>query len=68
MMQSDLSMRLARRLPKPAEEFEQAVQLAEQRYGAGNYRPVMPALEELAEGTYYLAEVDARYRRTYARK
>lgn len=29
--QSDLAMRLARRVPKSPEEFEQAMQLAEQR-------------------------------------
>ncbi|EFN59211.1 hypothetical protein CHLNCDRAFT_138158 [Chlorella variabilis] len=65
---SDLAMRLARRVPKSPEEFEQAVQLAEQRYCAGNYKPELPALEELEPGTFYLAEVDARYRRIYARK
>ncbi len=30
--QSDLAMRLARRVPKSPEDFEQAVQLAEQRW------------------------------------
>lgn len=29
--QSDLAMRLARRVPKSPEDFEQAIQLAEQR-------------------------------------
>ncbi|KAL4431198.1 hypothetical protein ABPG75_006454 [Micractinium tetrahymenae] len=65
---SDLAMRLARRVPKPPEEFEQAMQLAEQRYCAGNYKPEMPPVEELEPGTFYLVEVDARYRRAYARK
>ncbi|PSC76306.1 hydroxymethylglutaryl-synthase [Micractinium conductrix] len=65
---SDLAMRLARRVPKSPEDFEQAMQLAEQRYCAGNYKPEMPSLEELEPGTFYLVEVDARYRRAYARK
>lgn len=38
------------------------------RYCAGNYKPAMPALEELEPGTFHLVEVDARYRRIYARK
>lgn len=66
--QSDLAMRLARRVPKSPEDFEQALQLAEQRYCAGNYKPEMPAVEELEPGAFYLVEVDARYRRAYARK
>lgn len=66
-VQSDLAMRLARRVPKSPAEFEQAMQLAEQRYCAGNYRPEMPAVAELEPGTYHLVEVDARYRRVYAR-
>jgi hydroxymethylglutaryl-CoA synthase len=65
---SDLAMRLARRVPKSPEDFEQAIQLAEQRYCAGNYKPELPAIEELEPGTFYLVEVDARYRRIYARK
>lgn len=65
---SDLAMRLARRVPKSPEDFEQALQLAEQRYCAGNYKPEMPAVEELEPGAFYLVEVDARYRRAYARK
>lgn len=65
---SDLALRLARRVPKDPEDFEQAMQLAEQRYCAGNYLPEMPALEDLEPGAYHLVEVDARYRRTYARR
>ncbi len=66
-VQSDLAMRLARRLPRPAEEFEQAVQLAEARYCAGGYRTEIPSLEDMIPGTYYLEEVDFRYRRIYKR-
>lgn len=65
---SDLAMRLARRMPKSAEEFEQAMQLAEQRYRAGGYKTEYPPLSELLPGTYYLVEVDTRYRRVYALK
>lgn len=38
------------------------------RYCAGNFKPEMPSMDELEPGTFYLAEVDARYRRIYARK
>lgn len=65
---SDLAMRLARRLAKPPEEFDQAIQLAQQRYGAGKYKPEWPPVSELEKGSYYLLEVDARYRRFYTRK
>lgn len=37
-------------------------------WGAGNYKPEMPSVDDLEPGTYYLVEVDARYRRAYARK
>ena len=60
-------MRLARRLARPAEEFEQAVQLAEARYCAGGYRTEIPSLDDMIPGTYYLEEVDSRYRRIYKR-
>ncbi|KAI3433351.1 hypothetical protein D9Q98_003169 [Chlorella vulgaris] len=65
---SDLSMRLARRLPKSPADFEQAMRLAEQRWMAGNYKPEMPSLDDLEPGTFHLVEVDTRYRRIYARK
>jgi len=38
------------------------------RYCGGNYKPEMPAVEELEPGTVYLEQVDARYRRIYNRK
>ena len=38
------------------------------RYCAGNYKPELPAVEELEPGTFYLVEADARYRRIYSRK
>ena len=60
-------MRLVRRSLRPPAEFERAVALAEQRYGAAGYRPEQP-VEELAPGTFYLEEVDEKYRRRYARK
>lgn len=66
--QSDLDMRLARRIAQPAQVFERAAQLAEQRYGTAGYKPEQPALEELEPGTYYLVRVDDRHRRQYARK
>lgn len=65
---SDLAMRLARRVPKPATEFEQALTMMESRVGQSNYRPEMPVVEDLETGTYYLDEVDSKYRRRYSRK
>lgn len=65
---SDLSMRLARRMPKRAEEFEEAMSLGEARFGSASYRPEMPSIEDLETGTYYLDEVDSKYRRKYCRK
>jgi hydroxymethylglutaryl-CoA synthase len=67
VLQSDLATRLARRSLHPPAEFERAVALAARRYGAAGYRPEQP-VEELAPGTFYLEEVDEKYRRRYTRK
>ncbi len=65
---SDIAMRLARRDAKSPIDFEAALSLAESRFSQGGYTPEMPAVEELDVGTYYLDEVDAKYRRRYCRK
>jgi len=65
---SDLAMRLARRVPKSPIEFEKAMDLLESRFHQRSYTPEMPAIEDLDLGTYYLHEVDAKYRRRYCRK
>ena len=65
---SDLAMRLARRVPKRAEDFEEAMAVGESRFGSASYRPEMPSVEDLETGTYYLDEVDSKYRRRYCRK
>ena len=62
---SDLAMRLARRVPAKPEEFERAMTLNEVRYGTTSYCPKMPAVADLEPGTYYLSEVDSKYRRKY---
>ena len=65
---SDLAVRLAGRVRKSPIEFEKALQLLESRFHQGSYTPEMPAVEDLNLGTYYLEEVDAKYRRRYCRK
>lgn len=65
---SDLAMRLARRVPSSPLEFEEAMALAEARYGKADYSPKLPAVEDLETGTYYLDAVDSKYRRRYCRK
>ena len=49
-------------------KLEPAGPAAPRRYRAGNYKTELPALEDILPGTYYLVEVDARYRRIYQRK
>jgi hydroxymethylglutaryl-CoA synthase len=66
-MQSDLAVRLAARAVRPPADFERAMAAAERRHGAAPYRPQQP-VEELRPGTYYLEEVDERWRRIYARR
>jgi hydroxymethylglutaryl-CoA synthase len=65
---SDVAMRLARRAIRTPVEFEEALNLLEARFTQGSYKPELPAVEDLDVGTYYLDEVDAKYRRRYCRK
>lgn len=45
----------------------QACALRLKAYGAKSFEPV-GSIEDMAQGTYYLKEVDEAYRRTYAVK
>lgn len=65
---SDLAMRLAKRLARSPADFEEALNLAEARYGRSDYKPELPPIEDLETGTYYLDGVDSKYRRRYCRK
>lgn len=66
--QLDLKGRLNRRRRADPAEFVATLELQEQRHReAGNFNPARP-VSDLRSGTYYLCEVDALYRRTYARK
>jgi hydroxymethylglutaryl-CoA synthase len=68
-IRGDIAIRLAQRQPRSCEEFEHSLQLAASRYGAAGYVPVLPSsIDSLPQGTFYLVEVDSRYRRTYAKR
>lgn len=58
--------RLKGRLQRTPEQFAQAMDLREQRYGKAGYRPTGDA-GDLFPGTFYLAEVNDKYHRRYAR-
>lgn len=60
-------MRLARRAPLSPADFEQAMAVTQSRYCKAGYRPESPPIEDMDPGTYYLSEVDSRYRRRYTR-
>lgn len=65
---SDVQKRLSSRRRASCQEFEAALKLAEKRHGACGFTPVMPDIEILQPGTYYLAKVDEKFRRIYCRK
>ena len=68
-IKGDIAIRLAQRQTRSCEEFEHSLQLAASRYGAAGYVPVLPSsVDSLPQGTFYLVEVDNRYRRTYAKR
>ena len=63
---ADVAARLAARDTLGVAEFNAAMDLRAERYGTAGWTPSGP-LDALFPGTYYLAEVDALHRRTYAR-
>ncbi|CAM9992785.1 unnamed protein product [Scytosiphon promiscuus] len=58
--------RLSDRLQRTPEEFSQAMDLREQRYGKADFQP-SGATDLLFPGTFYLAEVNDKYHRRYER-
>ena len=66
-LQLDLQTRLSARQKASAKEFNRALARQEDVYGKSGYKPEYSA-EELADGTYYLLEVDSQFRRRYLRK
>ena len=63
---ADVAARLAARDTLGVADFNAAMDLRAERYGTAGWTPSGP-LDALFPGTYYLAEVDALHRRTYAR-
>ena len=63
---ADVAARLAARDTLGVADFNAAMDLRAARYGTAGWTPSGP-LDALFPGTYYLAEVDALHRRTYAR-
>lgn len=66
-MQLDLKGRLDRRRRADPAEFVATLELQEQRHREAGFTPTGP-VRDLRNGAYYLCQVDALYRRTYARK
>ncbi|KAF9512658.1 hypothetical protein BS47DRAFT_1330141 [Hydnum rufescens UP504] len=62
----DLVDRLASMTVSPCEEYVEAMKLRERNHNAGDYTPT-GSLENLWPGTYYLENIDSKYRRTYSR-
>ena len=63
---SDIPARLKSRCVMPPAEFEKVMKLREETHHSAPYTPQRDTAE-LFPGTYYLANVDAKHRRTYAR-
>jgi len=63
----NLKNRLAQRVAVPPKDFHATLKSKEDRFGLPNYTPV-DAIENLFPGTYYLVEIDPKYRRSYQRK
>ena len=60
-------MRLAARLQVEPAEFLKTLTTREDTHNKNNYSPVCSE-EDLFPGTYYLIDVDEKFRRTYHRK
>ncbi|KAF9645814.1 hydroxymethylglutaryl-CoA synthase [Thelephora ganbajun] len=63
----DLVNRLASMKVVPCQEYVEAMLLREKNHNAGQYTPT-GSLDNIWPGAYYLEEIDAKYRRKYARK
>lgn len=65
---SDFNGRLNNRIKKSPEEYNECLQKREDKYTKNlSVNPEAP-IEELLPGTYYLEEVDDKWRRNYQRK
>ncbi|QPG75205.1 3-hydroxy-3-methylglutaryl coenzyme A synthase [Brettanomyces nanus] len=63
----DIQNRLDSRLEKSPKEYESAIELRESAYMKKPFKPVGDT-EYIPDGTYYLKEVDDKFRRTYSLK
>ncbi|KAI9178799.1 3-hydroxy-3-methylglutaryl coenzyme A synthase [Blastocladiella emersonii ATCC 22665] len=64
----DLLARLKARTVYSPTFFESVMELREREHNAVNYTPTGDIDNGLWDGTYYLAGIDGKFRRTYARK
>jgi hydroxymethylglutaryl-CoA synthase len=64
---ANIKERLSQRIEKTPEEFTATLAANLANYGVAPFNPTGP-IEELAPGTYYLTGIDAKHRRSYARK
>ncbi|KAK6117109.1 hypothetical protein DH2020_049154 [Rehmannia glutinosa] len=63
----NVSEKLKSRHEYPPEKFVETMKLMEHRYGGKDFKPNKDC-SLLATGTYYLTEVDSKYRRFYSKK
>ena len=63
----DCYKRLDQRKEVEPEDFVKTLELREKRYNAKSYTPQSP-IADLFPGTFYLVNVDDKFRRTYERK
>jgi len=63
----DLEDRLSARIRRSPEAFTFALNGLEEQHEKGSYRPKASA-DDLLSGTFYLREVDSKFRRVYTRK
>ncbi|KAL6556786.1 hypothetical protein OROHE_006662 [Orobanche hederae] len=64
----NVSEKLKSRHEFAPEKFVEIMKLMEHRYGSKDFVTSKDECSRLAPGTYYLTEVDSKYRRFYARK
>jgi len=63
----NLKNRLAQRTAVPPKDFHATLKAKEEKFGQSNITPI-ESIENLFPGTYYLVEIDPKYRRSYQRK
>ena len=62
----NVRQRLAQRTAVSPADFTRVLDMREQKYGKCGYKAEAP-VDNLFPGTYYLVEVDSKYRRSYQR-